>query len=80
MCEDQYEDVREQVYDLLHDIYFCPERDRECNPKKIDEVLGYFMYLSRAHHEAFQCKVVELEGEVAKIIRKCYKIYQEKRT
>jgi len=48
------------VFDILHDIYFCPEKEKDFTPKKIEEAVGYFMFLSRANHEAFQCKIVEL--------------------
>jgi hypothetical protein len=39
------------VCDILHDIYFCPEKDREFNPRKIEEAIGYFMYLLKAYHD-----------------------------
>ena len=43
----------ERIFDLIHDVYFCPEKDKEFNPKKIEEAVGYFMYLLNAYHEMF---------------------------
>lgn len=48
------------MFDILHDIYFNPEKDKQFIPKKIEDALGYFLYLSRANYSEFHCKVVEL--------------------
>jgi hypothetical protein len=61
-AEEVSEDIRDRVFDILHDIYFYPEKEKEFTPKKIEEAVGYFMYLLRAYHEMFEEKVIELEN------------------
>jgi chromatin segregation and condensation protein Rec8/ScpA/Scc1 (kleisin family) len=55
---DENYEIKEKVYDILHDIYFSTDKEKEFNPKKIEEAVGYFMYLLRAFHSDFRCQVV----------------------
>ena len=44
-------DLQDQIMDIINGLYYRPES--EFTPKKLEDSIGYFLFLSRNHSDEF---------------------------